>query len=120
MSGRAENLHIGLTFYALSNGKFSFQSQKFSATDLGGDLVDALFNILIKEYLISLMLSDRVLLMALEKSTIEKKKSILLFFKMTNQLFQVETGEMNFDFQCFLENCSKSSRFQLSKQTMQR
>ena len=42
MSGRAENLHIGLTFCALSNGKFSFQSQKFSATDLGGDLVDAL------------------------------------------------------------------------------
>ena len=42
MSGIAENLHIGLTFCALSNGKFSFQSQKFSATDLGGDLVDTL------------------------------------------------------------------------------
>ena len=42
MSGRAENLHIDLTFCALSNSKLSFQRQKFSATDLGGDLVDAL------------------------------------------------------------------------------
>ena len=45
MSGRAENLHIGLTFCALLNGKFSFQSQDFrqpSYMILGGDLVDAL------------------------------------------------------------------------------
>jgi len=42
MSERAENLHIGLTFCALSNGIFSFQSQKFSATELGGDLMDSL------------------------------------------------------------------------------
>ena len=66
------------------------------------------------------MLSDRVLLMVLEKSTMEKKKSILSFFKMTNQIFQVKIGEMNSDFQSFLENFSESSRFQMSKQTMER
>ena len=45
MSRRAENLYIGLTFCALSNGKFSFQSQNFrqpSYMILGGDLVDTL------------------------------------------------------------------------------
>ena len=39
---RAENLHIWLTFCALSRGIFIFQSQKFSATELGGDLMDPL------------------------------------------------------------------------------
>ena len=44
MSGRAENLNIGLTFCALSSGTFSLQSEKFSATELAADLMDALLN----------------------------------------------------------------------------
>ena len=42
VSERDENLHLSLTFYALSRDIFSFQSQKFSATELGGDLMDPL------------------------------------------------------------------------------
>jgi len=44
LSGRAENLHTGLTFCALSNGIFSSKSQKFSATELGHDLMDPLLS----------------------------------------------------------------------------
>ncbi len=39
---RVANLCIRATFHALSNGIFSSQSKNFSATSLGGDLVDAL------------------------------------------------------------------------------
>jgi hypothetical protein len=45
--GRVENLYFGVTFHALSNGIFSFQSQNFSAMSLGGDLVDALLSVVI-------------------------------------------------------------------------
>ena len=35
-------MYFGVTFHALSNGIFSLQSQNFSATSLGGDLMDTL------------------------------------------------------------------------------
>ena len=35
-------MYFGVTFHALSNGIFSLQSQNFSATSLGGDLMDPL------------------------------------------------------------------------------
>ena len=39
VSEKDENWHIWLTCCVLSRGIFGFQSQKFSATELGGDLM---------------------------------------------------------------------------------
>ena len=48
VSERDEKLHIWLAFCALSSGIFSFQSQKFSATELGSDLMDPLLIVSIR------------------------------------------------------------------------
>jgi hypothetical protein len=50
VSGRAENSQLGVTFCALSDGIFSFQSQRFSATSLGVDLMDALLRSILWVY----------------------------------------------------------------------